>query len=96
MKDRFALITENDNNLEDNTQDLNSIKTKEKLKKLLIEAYESITDGEKIEINMGRLGQQINLMVSSFDSREYGFKKLGDLLRDTDLFVINENNIKLK
>lgn len=81
--------------LDNNTLDANLI-NKDKLKKLLIEAYESVTGGEKIEINMGRLGQQINLMVSSFDSREYGFKKLGDLLRYTDLFVINENNIKLK
>lgn len=88
--------TENDDNLENSTSDVNSSQDKDKLKNLLIEAYESVTGGEKIEINMGRLGQQINLMVSSFDSREYGFKKLGDLLRDTDLFIINENSIKLK
>ncbi len=88
--------TENDDNLENITSDVNSSQDKDKLKNLLIEAYESVTGGEKIEINMGRLGQQINLMVSSFDSREYGFKKLGDLLRDTDLFIINENSIKLK
>ena len=38
--------------------------------------------------SLGELGGQINKLSSSFDSRTYGYKKLGELIKAIDMFEI--------
>ncbi len=82
--------------LSDSKQVGSSTKTKQKeeLNKLLKEAYEDVArdDGNA---NLGTVGQQLLKMDPSFDSRSYGYKKLGELLKETGLFKVKGNDIKL-
>jgi hypothetical protein len=39
---------------------------------------------------LGQIGQHIAKQAPEFDSRNYGYKKLGDLVRATQLFEIDE------
>jgi len=75
------------------------LKANEKLIKLLKDAYEAIAE-EGEWINLGHLGSQLTKLSPSFDSRNYGYKKLGDLIRAIGLFEIkptgNVLNIQLK
>jgi len=75
-------------NLAINTNKL-LIKENRELVNLLIYAYEAIA-GEDAWANLGPLGAQLTKLSSSFDSRNYGYKKLGDLIRAIGLFEIRE------
>ena len=68
---------------------------KNKLHELLKEAYEDVARDDGIA-NLGTVGQQLLRLDPSFDSRAYGHKKLGDLLKVTGLFEVKGNDIKLK
>lgn len=69
------------------------VKTKN-LNKLLKDAYDAATgDEDKKEVNIGYLGQQLILLDPAFDSREYGYKKLSNLLKSTNLFIVEGNNV---
>ena len=70
--------------------------SKAKLNQLLKDAYDSATGDENKKVNLGYLGQQLTRLDSSFDSRAYGYKKLGDLLKSTDLFIVKGNYAMLK
>lgn len=70
--------------------------SKAKLNQLLKDAYDSATGDENKKVNLGYLGQQLTRLDSSFDSRAYGYKKLGDLLKSTDLFIVKGNYVMLK
>ena len=63
--------------------------------KLVKSAYEAIAE-EDGWASLGELRGQINKLSSSFDSRTYGYKKLGELVRAIDLFeiksILHENN----
>lgn len=76
------------------TENTTKSEDKIKLNKLLKEAYENVmrSDGNA---NIGTVGQQLLRLDSSFDSRAYGHKKLGDLVKSTGLFEVNGNDIKL-
>jgi len=65
------------------------IKQNRELLNLLIDAYEAIA-GEDVWANLGPLGAQLTKLSPSFDSRNYGYKKLGDLIRAIGLFEIRE------
>ena len=76
----------------------NNLKSGSELKensKLVKSAYEAIAE-EDGWASLGELRGQINKLSSSFDSRTYGYKKLGELVRAIDLFEIksvpHENN----
>ncbi|BAU10664.1 hypothetical protein LEP3755_11550 [Leptolyngbya sp. NIES-3755] len=56
---------------------------------LLRRAYEA-TAGEDGLAELGALGSQINKISSSFDPRNYGYKKLRLLVRDIGLFEVQE------
>lgn len=58
-----------------------------KLVQLLKDAYEAVAD-EDGWANLGAYGSQLNKLSPSFDSRNYDYKKLGDLIRAIDLFEI--------
>lgn len=60
-----------------------------KLVKLLIDAYEATAE-EDGWANLGPLGSQLNKLSSSFDARNYGYKKLGELVRAIGLFDVQE------
>lgn len=83
---------ENQNNTLKSTLEL---KENLKLIKLVKNAYEAIAE-EDGWASLGELGGQINKLSSSFDSRNYGYKKLGELIRAIDMFEIkatpHENN----
>lgn len=66
-----------------------NLKNNKKLVKLLKDAYEAV-DEEDGWANLGAVGAQLTKLSPSFDSRNYGYKKLGDLIRATDLFEVKE------
>ncbi len=68
---------------------------KNQLHELLKEAYEGIARDDGIA-NIGTLGQQLVKLNSSFDTRTYGHKKLGELIKATELFDVKDNEIKLR
>ncbi|MEX6508730.1 NYN domain-containing protein [Jiella sp. M17.18] len=47
-------------------------------------------DTEDGWVNLGSFGKQILNLSSDFDPRTYGFKKLSDLVRSTDLFEVDD------
>lgn len=71
------------------------LKANSKLIKLVKNAYDAIAEEDEW-VTLGELGGQINKLSSSFDSRSYGYKKLGELIEAIDIFEIkavpHENN----
>ncbi len=71
----------------------------QELIELLKDAYEASAE-EDGWVNFGTLGSQLNKLSPSFDSRNFGYKRLGELVRAIDLFNIkeipHENNPTLK
>ncbi|MCB8838816.1 NYN domain-containing protein [Aurantimonas sp. VKM B-3413] len=47
-------------------------------------------DTEDGWVNLGTFGKQIQNLSSDFDPRTYGYKKLSDLVRSTDLFEVDD------
>lgn len=103
--DRFIhteLLAESSQTYPETIINNNIAKTDNDLKKpiedaytILKEAYEAIArDSERV--NMGHLGQQLSKLDSSFDSRTYGYKKLGDLLKAVDFFEVADQYVKMK
>jgi uncharacterized LabA/DUF88 family protein len=100
--DRFIhtelLDTNPDNSSNDTDQKFeSSAKSEDKsnLNELLKEAYEDIARDDGIA-NIGTVGQQLLKLNPAFDTRAYGHKKLGELLKATGLFEIKGNDVKLK
>ena len=62
------------------------------LKKLIKEAIESASE-EDGWANLGGVGSYIPRVDSSFDSRNYGFDKLGKLIRSLDYVEVQQKNI---
>jgi uncharacterized LabA/DUF88 family protein len=67
-------------------KDTVALKQDTKLVTLLRDSFEN-AKGEDGWANLGTVGQQIGNQAS-FDSRNYGYAKLGDLIKATDLFEI--------
>lgn len=84
------------NDTETNHQKL---RTNRELVKLLKDAYEAIADEDEWT-HLGPIGTQLTKLSPSFDPRNYGYKKLSDLVHDTNLFEIRKTSksiqIKLK
>jgi len=62
------------------------------LKKLINEAVESASEDDGWA-NLGGVGSYITRVDSSFDSRNYGFAKLGKLIRSLDYIEVQQKNI---
>lgn len=78
--------------LTSSTSGLNQdLKHDQKLVNLLKDAYEAIA-GEDGWANLGPVGAQLTKLSPSFDSRNFGYKKLGELIRATNLFEIKETS----
>lgn len=73
------------------TQQRNSseLKCNQELIKLIKNAYEAIDD-EDGWANLGTLGAQLTKLSPSFDSRNFGYKKLGELIWAIDMFEVKE------
>lgn len=67
----------------------NSTKHNKKLVTLLNDAYEAVA-GEDGWANLGPVGAQLTKLSPSFDSRNYGYKKLGELIRCIGIFEVKE------
>jgi hypothetical protein len=63
------------------------------LVKLLREAVDAVADEEGWSY-LGSVGQQISMQSPSFDSRNYGYAKLGSLVRAIGLFDIDARPIE--
>jgi len=63
------------------------------LKKLIKEAIESASE-EDGWANLGGVGSYIPRVDSSFDPRNYGFDKLGKLIRSLDYIEVQQKNIE--
>ena len=68
------------------------LKSDAELIKLLKAALDAVAD-EDGWAHLGGVGQQISIQSPSFDARNYGFKKLGELVRALDIFEIDERTV---
>ncbi|OPZ59277.1 MAG: NYN domain protein [Deltaproteobacteria bacterium ADurb.Bin510] len=68
------------------------LKSDAELIKLIKTALDAVAD-EDGWAHLGGVGQQISIQSPSFDARNYGFKKLGELVRALDLFEIDERTV---
>ncbi|MDJ0731500.1 MAG: NYN domain-containing protein [Crocosphaera sp.] len=71
------------------------ITSNEKLLKLLKSAYESVVNEEEEWVHLGPFGSQLTKLSPSFDSRNYGYKKLSDLVQSVGLFTIKKTRFHL-
>lgn len=71
------------------------LKQNKKLKNLFKSAYESVAD-EEGWADLGPIGSQLNKLSPSFDSRNYGHKKLGELVKATELFEIKATHTRFR
>ena len=62
------------------------------LEKLIKEAIESASE-EDGWANLGAVGAYIPRLDSSFDPRNYGFAKLGKLIKSLDYIEVQQKNI---
>jgi uncharacterized LabA/DUF88 family protein len=69
---------------------------KDRLNKMLKDAFEYVARDEDGFANVGTVGQQLLKLDPAFDVREYGYKKLGELLKATGNFEVKGNDTKLK
>lgn len=60
-----------------------------KLLTLVKNAYSAIA-GDDGWVNLGQLGGQLSKLSPSFDSRNYGYKKLGELIQAINMFEIKD------
>jgi uncharacterized LabA/DUF88 family protein len=65
------------------------LKSNEELVNLLRDAYEAVDD-EEGWAHLGTFGAQLTKLSPSFDARIYGYKKLSELIRATDMFEVRE------
>ena len=79
--------------------DRQKLQSNKKLITLFKDAFEAISE-EDDWVNLGQFGSQLNKLSPSFDSRNYSYKKLSDLVQAIGLFEITKQSkaiqIKLK
>lgn len=75
-----------------NRMSTNELKQDTKLVSSLRKAVEAASD-ESGWAQLGPVGSHINNQASNFDPRNYGYSKLGELVKATDLFEVEERPI---
>ena len=79
--------------------DRQKLMSNKKLLTLFKDAFDAISE-EDDWVNLGQFGSQLNKLSPSFDSRNYSYKKLSDLVQAIGLFEITKQSksiqIKLK
>jgi len=76
---------------EDTSVDVQTLRGDSDLVRLLRDAVDAVAD-EDGWAYLGNVGQQLSKQSPSFDSRNYGFSKLGALVRAIGLFEIDERS----
>lgn len=86
-----------ENGLKESLEPKNGQETKEnqELIRLLKDAYEA-SSAEDGWANLGLLGQNLQKISPSFDSRNYGYKRLASLVQSVEVFESKGQQIKLK
>ena len=84
-----VLISKEDDNLSIKRKSANELKQDTKLVNLLRNAVEASSD-ESGWSHLAPVGNNIAKQVPDFDPRNYGYKKLGELVAATKLFEIEE------
>lgn len=69
-----------------------ALRGNEKLKRMLLQALDAVAN-EDGWAQLGNVGQQISNQQPSFDPRNYGYGKLGELVRAADVFEIDERPV---
>ncbi len=87
-----VLISKEDDSLSIKRKSTNELKQDTKLVNLLRNAVESSSD-ESGWSHLAPVGSNIAKQVPDFDPRNYGYKKLGDLVAATKLFEIEERQV---
>jgi uncharacterized LabA/DUF88 family protein len=72
-----------------------NLKQNKQLKTLLKSAYEAVAD-EEGWADLGPVGSQLNKISPSFDARNYGHQKLGELVKATELFEIKATHPRIR
>ncbi len=70
-----------------------NLKENQVLINLLKSAYESVAD-EEGWAHLGPVGSQLTKLSPSFDSRNYGYPKLGELIQALEVFEVNKTHHK--
>ncbi len=70
------------------------ITTNKQLLELLKSAYDSVADEEEW-VHLGPFGSQLTKLSPSFDSRNYGYKKLSELVQSVDIFTVKKTQFHL-
>lgn len=94
--DRFIyteILTQSKDDESEGPQGINELKGDAKLVNLLREAVDAVADDDGWAY-LGSVGQQISNQSPSFDSRNYGYSKLGALVKAIDLFVVDARPIE--
>lgn len=66
-----------------------SLKQDKELRRILAEAVDAVADDDGWA-ELGRVGQHISNQYPSFDPRNYGYDKLGEVVRATGAFQVDE------
>jgi uncharacterized LabA/DUF88 family protein len=97
-KDKSASQNSPNRALED-TESVNiqKLKNNKKLIDLLKDAYEAV-DEEDGWAHLGPFGSQLTKLSPSFDARNYGYKKLSELVKAIDFFEIRktQNHLQIR
>ena len=82
-------LTKDSSNQKTEALDSQKLKRDRELVDLLKDAYEAIAE-EDGWANLGPFGAQLTKISPSFDQRNYGYEKLGSLIRATEMFEVKE------
>jgi uncharacterized LabA/DUF88 family protein len=85
-------------NESENSKDVQLLKVEEpskdkELKKLITEAIDSTSEDDGWA-NLGGVGSYISRVDSSFDARNYGFSKLGKLIKSLNYVEVQQRNLE--
>lgn len=94
--DRFIyteILRQDEESARNQPIDSNALKGDTRLVNLLRDAVDAVADDDGWAY-LGSVGQQISKQSPSFDSRNYGYSKLGALVRSMDIFNIDARPIE--
>jgi len=87
------ILSQAEEGIDDASMDVKTLRGDANLVKLLRESVDAVAD-EDGWAYLANVGQQISKQSPSFDSRNYGFSKLGALVRAIGLFEIDERPVE--
>jgi uncharacterized LabA/DUF88 family protein len=87
------ILSQAEEGIGDSSVDTKALRGDTSLVKLLRESVDAVAD-EDGWAYLGSVGQQISKQSPSFDSRNYGYSKLGALVRAIGLFEIDERPVE--